>query len=208
MNKVRFSTLSALLLGSTLIMAGAPVRAASPVAAPVQALDQALDAIQQTGSGDFAARTAKLGPVIDQTYDLENVLRSSIGAARYMQLSADEKLKLLSTFRDYTIARYLSSFKPGSGAKFTLSPDVRPSSFGSDQIVTTHIGSDENMPGTEVDYIVRQENGQWKIVDVLLTGHISQAAAQRSDFGSTLASGGVDGLIEVLNKKVKSFAEN
>ncbi|NHN86694.1 toluene transporter [Acetobacter musti] len=186
----------------------AHAQAAHDVTAPVAALDQALDSIQQSGAGSFSARTQTLGPVVDQVYDLETVLRASVGAARYMQLSADDKQKLLATFRDYTVARYLSSFKKGSGAKFTLASDVRNSPTGGNKIVTTHIGSAENMPGTEIDYILHQEGGSWKIVDVLLDGHISQAAAQRSDFGSTLAAGGVDGLIAVLKKKVQTFSED
>ncbi|NHN89659.1 ABC transporter substrate-binding protein [Acetobacter conturbans] len=208
MIKFRLSTLSAFAFGAALSFSGVAAHAQTAVTTPIQALDQALDSIQQEGSGNFTQRSAKLTPVVDQAYDLETVLRSSVGASRYMQLSADEKQQLLSVFREYTVARYLSSFKRGAGAKFTLSSDVRPSPVGSDQIVTTHIGSDENMPGTEIDYVMRQENGSWKIVDVLLEGHISQAAAQRSDFGSTLSSGGVNGLIAVLNKKVKTFAED
>nr|WP_306415891.1 ABC transporter substrate-binding protein [Acetobacter estunensis] len=199
------------MLGAAISIASVPAvhaQATTAVTAPVQSLDQALDTIQKKESGSFQARTQILAPVVDRVYDLEAVLRSSVGASRYMQLSAEEKQKLLAAFREYTVARYLSSFKPGSDAKFTLSSEVRPSPVGSDQIVTTHIGSADNMPGTEIDYILRQENGAWKIVDVLLDGHISQAAAQRSDFGSTLTSGGVDGLITVLEQKVKTFSEN
>ncbi|GBR04203.1 ABC transporter substrate-binding protein [Acetobacter oeni] len=213
MIKARRPLSSALLFGAALSLftvslpAPAHAQATDAVSAPVAALDQALNTIQQSGAGSFDARSQTLGPVVDQAYDLETVLRSSVGAARYLQLSADDRQKLLSVFREYTVARYLSSFKKGSGAKFTQSPDIRNSPVGGNKIVTTHIGSAENMPGTEIDYILHQEGGAWKIVDVLLDGHISQAAAQRSDFGSTLSSGGVSGLIAVLNKKVKTFSE-
>lgn len=202
---------SALVLTAGLtLFAAAPLRAqsAATVSAPVAALDSALDKIQQPGSGSFQARAALLGPVVDQVYDLEAVLRSSVGASRYMQLSADDKQKLLAAFREYTVARYLSSFKKGSAARFVLKDGMRNSPAGNDKIVMTQIGPSDGSTGTEIDYILRQENGAWKIVDVLLEGHISQAAAQRSDFGSTLSAGGVNGLIAVLNKKVKIFSED
>lgn len=49
----------------------------------------------------------------------------------------------------------------------------------------------------------------WRITDVLLgESRISQAAAQRSDFSSTLTSGGVPGLINVLERKVKTFSKD
>ena len=210
MRKLRLPTLSALALGTALFFTGmsAHAQSASTITAPISSLDQALDSIQRENSGSFAVRTAKLAPVIDQTYDLEAVLRSSVGASRYMQLSDAEKQKLLATFREYTIARYLSSFKPGSNAKFELSSEVRNSPVGSDRIVSTKIGpADDFSTARDINYVMRQENGSWKIVDVLLDGHISQAAAQRSDFGSTLASGGVNGLITVLSQKVKTFSE-
>ncbi|MBO1362050.1 ABC transporter substrate-binding protein [Acetobacter sacchari] len=202
------STAAALAISVSFGLCAARAQAAVDETTPVAVLDQALDKIQQKDSGAFDARMQTLAPVIDQTYDLEAVLRSSIGAARYMQLSDQEKQTLLATFRQYTVARYLSNFKRGSGARFTLAPGSRPSPIGGEKIVTTHIGSEDNMPGTEVDYVVRPEAGSWKIVDVLLEGHISQAAAQRADFGSTLASGGVSGLVDVLNRKVKSFSED
>lgn len=199
---------AALALFTVALPAPAYAQATNAVTAPVAALDQALDGIQQSGAGSFEARAKALGPVVDQVYDLETVLRSSIGAARYMQLSTDDKQKLLQAFREYTVARYLSSFKKGSGAKFTLRPEIRNSPTGGNKIVTTYIGSADNMPGTEIDYILHPDGGAWKVVDVLLQGHISQAADQRSDFGSTLSSGGVNGLIAVLNKKVKIFSED
>ncbi|BCK77634.1 hypothetical protein AA0242T_1043 [Acetobacter aceti NRIC 0242] len=210
MTRLRFPALSALVLGASLSFQsfGAHAQNAAAVTAPIQALNQALDAIQQPNSGSFAVRTSKLAPVVDQSYDLESVLRSSVGASRYAQLSADDKQKLMAAFREYTVARYLSSFKPGSGAKFILSPEISPYSIASEQKVTTHIGSDENPQGTEIDYVMRQENGSWKIVDVLLEGHISQVVVQRSDFGPTLAASDVNGLITVLNKKVKTFSED
>ena len=38
-----------------------------------------------------------------------------------------------------------------------------------------------------LDYVMRDENGKWRAVDVLLDGSISRVAVQRSDFRKILA---------------------
>ena len=84
-------------------------------------------------------------------------------------------------------------------------PGTRPSAYGTDRIVQTQISSAGGAP-TEVDYVMRQFPQGWQAVDVLLDGHISQVAVQRSDFGSTLSSGNATPLIESLKKKTQSFS--
>lgn len=180
---------------------------ASAITAPVQQVYAALEQVQASHA-DFAQRSKIVATAVDQAYDLEAVLKASIGL-RYNALSAEEKQKLLSVFRDFTVARYVSSFKPDSGARFTVTPTVTDSPIGGSKIVQTHIGSADSMPGTEVSYIMTNENGAWKITDVLLgDSHISQAAAQRSDFSATLASGGVPALISVLERKVQNYSKD
>ncbi|ACI51072.1 conserved hypothetical protein [Gluconacetobacter diazotrophicus PA1 5] len=183
----------------------APAPAAA-VTAPVSALYAALGQIQAPHSGSFDQRAQLLGPVVDKVYDLETVLRASVGL-RYAGLADADKQQLLGVFRQFTVARYISSFKPGGNARFTIDPTPRPSPVGSDQIVTTHIGAADDSDPTEIDYVMRSGPQGWRIVDVLLEAHISQVAAQRSDFSSTLASGNVQNLISLLQRKVKAFSE-
>lgn len=173
----------------------------------IAVLYKALDQIQNSHDS-FAQRSQTVAAAIDQSYDLDAVLKASIGL-RYNTLAPDEKQKLLAAFRNYTAARYVSNFKPGSDVRFTVAPTVTDSPVGGGKIVQTHLGSEDSMPGTEVDYLMQNENGAWKITDVLLTDtHISQAAAQRSDFSSTLISSGVPGLISFLERKVQSYSSN
>ncbi|GFE93279.1 hypothetical protein DmAi_13380 [Acetobacter persici] len=204
-------------LGMTLLPAAglapfAPVAqaqsaAATAESAPVQALYAALDKAQHLHSS-FAERSQIVGAGVDQAFDLDAVLHASVGP-RYLTLAPADKAKLLTAFRDFTIARYVSSFKPGTDARFTMKPGLENSPVGGNKIVNTYIGADDSMPGTPLAYIMHSTPSGWKIVDVLLgDSRISQAAAQRSDFSSTLASGGVSGLISVLERKVKTFSND
>ncbi len=45
-------------------------------------------------------------------------------------------------------------------------------------------------------------DGSWKIIDIYLSGTISEMARMRSDFSATVTGGGADGLIKALEDKI------
>jgi phospholipid transport system substrate-binding protein len=49
-----------------------------------------------------------------------------------------------------------------------------------------------------LNYLLRSSGGDWKIVDVYLSGTISELAARRSEFSAILKSGGPDALTKTL----------
>ena len=215
----RISFRAGLVLGMSMALlpavgVGVPAPAAhaqsapsSAVIAPVQTLYKALDQIVHS-HGSFAERSQIVAAAVDQSYNLEAVLKASIGL-RYNGLSADEKQKLLAAFKDYTVARYVSNFKPDADVKFTILPDVTDTPVGGNKLVVTNLGASDGSTPTELSYVMNNAGGSWKIVDVLLSdARISQAAAQRSDFSSTLTSGGVSGLISVLERKAQTYAKD
>jgi len=183
-----------------------PAYAQSSVVTPIKDLYAALDRIQSSASGTSEERAQIIAPVIDRSFDLSTVLHNSIGM-RYTTLSADEQTKLLAAFRRFTIARYVSSFKKGGDAKFTVSPTTRPAPTGGSTIVSTTIG-DGSDTSTAINYVMIPSGGGYRIVDILLNGQISQVAAQRADFSSTLARGGTDALVTLLNNKTAKFMNN
>jgi phospholipid transport system substrate-binding protein len=54
----------------------------------------------------------------------------------------------------------------------------------------------------ELDYLLREANGAWQIVDVYLSGTVSELATRRSEFSSVMRSGGPEALVDLLQKKV------
>lgn len=205
---VLLSSASPALVSSAFAQTTASQTGASQSAAiaPINALYAALGQIQASGSGSTEARAQIMAPVIDRIFDLSTVLHNSIGM-RYTTLSADEQTRLLAAFRQFTIARYVSSFKQGGEAKFTVNPTTRPAPAGGSTIVSTMIG-DGSDSATAINYVMMPSGGGYRIVDILLNGHISQVAAQRADFSSTLARGGADALVTLLNRKTAKFMNN
>ncbi len=53
-----------------------------------------------------------------------------------------------------------------------------------------------------LNYLMRESDGAWQIIDVFLSGTISELATRRSEFTSILRRDGPDGLLQVLGKRV------
>lgn len=199
-----------LMLGVPLALTAIPpahaqsAAAASGPAAPIGDLYAALKTIQAPGGGSAESRASALAPTIDKVFDLEAILHKVVGL-KYDGFTTEQKQALLAAFRNYTIAAYVDSFKPGANVQFAVDPAVRAAPGGTGQLVTTHIGGTDNPTGTEIDYPMEQASGGWRVTDVLLQGHISQAAAQRAEFRSSLSAGGVEGLTAALQAKAKKF---
>ena len=175
--------------------------------APVATLYSALATVEkQNNPATFAQRANQLMAAVDGAFDISTVLQNSVGL-RYRSLPDAQKQQLLQVFRQFTIARYVSNFAPGTGDTLKVLPNIRPSAYGSDEIVQTELTSASGSV-TKVDYVMRRLPQGWRAIDVLLDGHISQVAVQRSDFGSAVIAGDATPLIDQLKKKIRSFSES
>ncbi len=177
--------------------------AMAQVVAPIQALNDKLVAVMRAGRQDsFRSRFHTLAPVIDDAFDLAAILRISVGL-RWGDLEAAQQASLAKVFRRFTVASYVANFDTYAGERFEIAPTLR--AIGADQVVSTTLVP-TNGEAVRIDYVMRQEAGAWKIVDVLLDGTISRVAVQRSDFRGVLAQGGAPALIASLERKVMDLA--
>jgi phospholipid transport system substrate-binding protein len=182
--------------------AAAPPSAQTPtqVVAPIQALNDRLIAVMRAGKPvSFRDRFHILAPAVDRAFDLTAVLRTSVGL-HWGDLEAAQQASLLTVFRRFTVASYVANFDSYDGERFEIAPALR--SIGADQVVNTNLVPADNGEAIRIDYVMRQEAGAWKIIDVLLDGTISRVAVQRSDFRGVLAQGGAPALIASLERKV------
>jgi phospholipid transport system substrate-binding protein len=170
---------------------------------PINELYAGLQAGMRQGPGvPFQGRFERLAPVVDRVFDLDTILRTSVGL-RWNSLDDSVRRTLATVFRTFTIASYTANFSKYNGEKFEVLPQTRAS--GSDQIVQSKLvpsGGDT----VRIDYVMRAGQGGWRIVDVLLDGTISRVAVQRSDFRSLLASGDPNPLINSLRQKVADLS--
>jgi phospholipid transport system substrate-binding protein len=197
--------------GFGLLLAGALLAGVRPSVAadlpaparPIAALNAALLAAMKAGPTEaFAARAQTLKPVVERTFDLPAILRASIGA-RWAGFSAVAQGALLQAFTDFTVASWAANFDTYDGERFEVLPEMRQ--VGADQVVESQIVPRQGAP-TRLDYVMRETDGAWKAVDVLVDGAISRVATQRSDFRSLLTSGDPTPLLDMLRRKAGALA--
>jgi len=172
-------------------------------AQPLQQLYAALEAAMRAGhTTPFPQRFEALAPVVDRVFDLETVLKVSVGL-RWDSMDATIRAHLLRVYRRFTVATYVANFNRYDGERFQILPGSRRT--GVDRIIGTEIIS----PGQNVrlDYVMRDDSGTWRAVDVLLDGSISRVAVQRSDFRKILANGDADALIGSLHRKIADLSD-
>lgn len=173
------------------------------VSAPIVALNAGLLQIMKAGAKvPFAQRFDMFAPIIDKVFDLPGILRVSVGLT-WNKLSEAERADLLAVFRQYTVASWVANFDSFKGERFEVLPDLR--AVGTDEVVATRFVPTSGDP-TRLDYVMRQSDTGWRVVDVLYNGTISNVVKQRSDFRGPLTEGGAAQLISSLKKKVADLS--
>ena len=193
----------ALWVAGGMVLAVAPQLAQAQVAEPavqvVEALDAALIATMKVGGGKAAggqaARARVIGPAVEKAFDIPLMARLSVGPP-WTTFSPAEQAGVTSAFRAMMVAQYAANFDEYSGEKIAITGPVE--TRGGDKFVRTTLtgkGVSES-----INYRLRDNGGQWKVIDVFYRNAISQLATRRSDFATVLAKGGAQGLTSHLNR--------
>jgi phospholipid transport system substrate-binding protein len=192
------------MLSLALAWAPAAVQAqqADPAAAQIQKFDDSvLDVMKQARKLGLRGRADALGPVIERTFNLPDMTRFAVGTA-WSSLSADEKAALVKAFGRMTVATYAHNFDSYGGEKFSVGKvDTR----GPDKLVHTQL-TGSGSP-TELTYRMRLDGGTWKVIDVYYNSTISSLLGQRSEYASTLSTGGAAALVRKLNARADQLLQ-
>jgi len=146
----------------------------------------------------FSGRYQRLKPAIEAAYNLPLMSRLSVGP-QWQSLTPAQQQQLSASFAQFTVATYANRFDDYSGEKFEVLPDTTPATGG--VIGQTRLVK-SNGELVTLNYLMRQEAGKWQIIDVFLSGTISELATRRSEFTSILRRDGPQGLLDVLDRRV------
>lgn len=179
-------------------------RAAVDPAATLDAFYDVLLAVMKDGPKlGFAGRREKLAPVIHQAFDLPLMTQLVVGL-QWQGIAPSDQQQLVAAFSDFSIASYASQFDDYSGESFEVDRKTDPAP-ANDLIVHTKLKQPHDKP-VQLDYLLRSEQGNWRIIDVYLSGTVSQLAARRSEFSSVLRQDGVSGLVALLKQRTAQLA--
>lgn len=188
--------IAAAFLAAAAVPSFASDSAPDPAAAAISSFYTSLTGAMKRGKTlGLPGRAQKIAPAIDAAFDIPLMAQFTVGPS-WSSLSQADKDAVIAAFRRYTIADYAHNFGSFGGQHFVTDPNavVR----GPDHIVHTQLVLEQGDPVT-LNYRMRQVGTSWKIVDVFLNGFVSELSMRRSDFASTVASGGAPALAAKLN---------
>lgn len=195
-----------LLLAGVALLAGATRPATGetpdPAVKTIRAFYDALLAVmKQAQQLGVHGRYDKLSAPVRATFDLPLMTRVAVGPA-WNSIAPDEQTALVDAFTRMTIATYASRFDGYSGERFDV--DAQSEVRATGRIVRSKLlpASGE---AVVLDYLLRDSGGGWKVVDVYLTGTISELATRRADFATILKAGGARALIDSLQQKTEAM---
>jgi phospholipid transport system substrate-binding protein len=189
-------------LGSAIPQGSA--RAAGDPAATVKNFYATLTQTMQRGPqlGD-KGRYDTLAPAVRKDFNLADMTQKAVGPS-WAKLAPQEREQVTEAFARYIVATYSEHFNKPTGEKLEVA-GAKTMPYGT--IVETKI-VDASGSATGVNYLMRENGGEWQIEDIYLQGTISQIANLRSQFSSVVLRGGAQALVETLNRKTASLVPN
>lgn len=144
-----------------------------------------------------AQKSQKFKQLLASSFDLKTIGRFALG--RYWKVATPAQQKeYQALFENMVVKVYSNRFKEYKGQDLVVS-SAKPE--GEVDVLVTSFIVPKSGPRVQVDWRVRNKNGQRKIVDIIVEG-VSMAVTQRSEFASVIQAGGgnVDVLINHLKK--------
>ena len=177
--------------------------AQAPPAAVVEAFQRALlDVMQNARALGPQGRAARLRPAMEAAFNLPAMTRIAVGPT-WAQIPPAEQQALVAAFSDWSVANYAARFDSYGGQSFQVTGE---SPVNADRLVRTQINRVNREP-VQVNYLLREAGGQWRVVDLYLAGTVSELASRRSEFTAILRDGGVPRLITELRQRTVALMQ-
>ncbi len=198
---------AALALGAAALPAAqapAAEQAATDVAAPapaeqVEKVDAALlEVMKQAESLGFEGRYALLEPVLSETFDFAYMAQIAVGR-HWQELDEGQRQALVEAFSEMSAATFAARFSGYSGERFEIGA-TRDGPRGSKLVANKLVkGDGEAVP---INFLLRETDEGWRIVDILLDAKYSELATKRSEYISVVDNQGFERLLEILDGKI------
>ena len=158
-----------------------------------------LDMLKRAEALGYDGRVEELRPVVDDAMNIKIFGARTVGRAVWNEWSQEQRRVFLDVYKEYVCAAYAARFSGFSGQEFVT--------VGSRQgprgqiVVETEVRQPDDRP-IRLDYVMRNDDDGWGIVDIYLDSAVSEVALRRSEFSAVLRRDGYDGLIEALQSKI------
>jgi phospholipid transport system substrate-binding protein len=156
-----------------------------------------IDVMKNAEKLGLEGRREKLAPALDATYDFPAMAQRSLSTG-WSKLDAAQRERFIAVFRAMTLRTYATRFDGYDNERFeTLGEE--PSIAGTVIVRSVIHTSDEDI---HLDYRLRSTPAGFRVIDVYLSGTVSELALRRAEYTSVLEREGFDALVAALEKKV------
>ena len=175
-------------------------RAAAAADTPKEVVRQLSDAViavlqQKDLSAD--AKREKIRGIVIGYVDFQTMSRLIL-ARNWNGLDDAKKKEFVEEFKQNLSVTYGKNVETYNNEKVQITGD-RDEGRG-DWTVQTKIIRPQGGADILVDYRLRQENGEWKVIDLVIE-RVSLVSNYRSQFQEVMANGGIDHLLQLLRQK-------
>lgn len=160
-----------------------------------QTVDQVLAILRDAQRSD-ALRRSELETIARQRFDFETMSRLVL-ATNWKKLSAPKQQEFVDEFTRFLANDYGARIERYEQEQVEITGE-RPEARGDFTVKTRIVGGKND--GALVDYRMRQRDGSWKIIDVVIEG-ISLVANYRDQFREVASNGGPEVVIQKLKEK-------
>lgn len=145
------------------------------------------------------SKTNKVRQMLSENMDTSWMGRFTLGRM-IRSISEADASNFINIYHSYVINSYARTVSLYKGEKVTID-DVQKMDDEFSIVKTQVHKSDGNF--INVNYLVHQINHEYKVCDVITEG-ISLINAQKAEYGSVIASSGINALTEELKSKTKN----
>lgn len=149
--------------------------------------------------GSESQKQERLQEMFSQNVDIPWMAHFVI-ANGWRRATDEQRNRYLDTYKRYMLSRYTSNFKDYTGSKYTIT-DARQTEDGKYTVTMKIKSPEQGQAETVAGYRLSLENGQFKIIDIIIEG-VSLITTQRSEFFSVYNQKGMDGLISSIEDKI------
>jgi len=176
---------------------------AAPPAAVVAAVDEALlGALRDAETLGFQGRYDRLDPVFRAAFQFP--LMARVAAGRFWSdLDRAQKERLVEAFARMSVTTFAARFDGYDGQRFEVGDTIdQPRG----RMLVRNRLIDGAGQAVSIDFLLREFDGRWRIIDVFLDGAISEIATKRAEYSAILAKDGIDGLLAKIADKTAEMA--
>jgi phospholipid transport system substrate-binding protein len=146
-------------------------------------------------------KQARLQEMFSQNVDIP-WMAHFVMANGWRKATEEQRNRYLDAYKRYMLARYTSNFKDYTGSKYVIT-DSRETEDGKYTVTMKIKSPEQGQVETVAGYRLINENGQFKIIDIIIEG-VSLITTQRSEFFSVYNQKGIDGLINSIEDKTSA----